>query len=133
MTENHPPAKPAFSVLDQVESSPALSQPSLGDYLVNMRAMISQQSVMVTKLLALHESPENNCKKCSSRTKDTDKLENPNKTQHVHKKIQCPMCNLKNKSEAVVNKHIVDHHPEKYRCQKCSNELTTRDPLNSFN
>ena len=52
MTERHtehcqsPTTKPAFSVLDSnVESSSELSQPSLGDYLVNMRDMISQQSV----------------------------------------------------------------------------------------
>ena len=138
MTERHtehcqsPTTKPAFSVLDSnVESSSELSQPSLGDYLVNMRDMISQQSVMIAKLLAFHESPDNNCKKCSSRTEHTNNLVHHNKTQHVDNMIQCPMCNFKNKSETVVSKHIVDHHPEKYRCQKCSNEFTTRNNLNS--
>ena len=86
---------------------------------------------MIAKLLAFHESPDNNCKKCSSRTEHTNNLVHHNKTQHVDNMIQCPMCNFKNKSETVVSKHIVDHHPEKYRCQKCSNEFTTRNNLNS--
>ena len=86
--------KPAHSILDSSPpvSDPDLVQPSLGDYLAGMRDMISQQSIMITKLIAIHktkppESPNNNyvCKKCHSSTESTGHLENHNRTQHVSK------------------------------------------------
>ena len=74
---------------------------------------------MIAKLLAIHDTKaaestinKSFCNKCDSITETSDKLENHNRTQHVIKAIQCPMCNYSNKSEVVINKHIADHHPE---------------------
>ena len=115
---------------------PNLTQPSLGDYLSSMKDMISQQSVMIEKLLALHESkytpsPTMNptCNKCNTKTQETDTVEKHNRPKHINKVIECPMCSYKNKSESTVMKHIADQHPDSYSCKNCQEKFKTRSDL----
>ena len=96
-----------------------------------MKDMLSQQSNMIAKLIAMQETKLLVCNKCNSSTESTNNLENHNRTHHVSRAIQCLMCDYNNMSEAIMNKHIADQHPEKYRCTKCQNEFSTSQKLKS--
>ena len=44
--------------------------------------------------------------------------------------ITCPMCSFNNKSEANVTKHIHEHHPETFTCNKCHQIFSSESELN---
>ena len=94
--------------------------------------MISQQSVMILKLLAPQEdmrkkdktcgnksSPINieddtpykfKCKACNFEADSPTLLDNH--IVAIHNQVQCPMCNFSNSSGTEVTKHVEEKHPE---------------------
>ena len=148
-------------------SQPSRPDPAVGslsDYLSSLenkiedcKTLISRQSVMLGKLLTLHEEnkrPTNKtipvidieddlttryhlkCDQCTFETDNKSQLNlhksgkhSDESNQTMNKLIECPMCSFNCSSEIGVRKHIEEKHPDTFSCNKCTQSFINKANL----